>query len=84
MGLGSGYTEHDSEEEEGPVMRGNGPAGGIKAPAIKVKKSDLIKTVKKLDSSEARKDERTQKIEKCKKWSRRGGWRRWEVVQRVL
>ena len=42
--------EQDSEEEEGPVMGGNAPAGGIKAPAIKVKKSDLIKTVKKLEA----------------------------------
>ena len=42
--------EQDSEEEEGPVMGGNAPAGGIKAPAIKVKRSDLIKTVKKLEA----------------------------------
>ena len=31
-------------------MGGNAPAGGIKAPAIKVKRSDLIKTVKKLEA----------------------------------
>ena len=31
-------------------MGGNGPAGGIKAQAIKVKKSDLIKSVKKLQA----------------------------------
>ena len=42
--------EYDSEEEEGPVMEGKAQVGGLKPPAVKVKKADLAKLVKKLEA----------------------------------
>lgn len=42
--------EHDSEEEEGPVMEGKAQVGGLKPPAVKVKKAELVKLVKKLET----------------------------------
>jgi hypothetical protein len=43
MGLGSGYTENDSEEEVGPVMEGKVQVSGIiKALATRLKRRDLV------------------------------------------
>ena len=38
--------EYDSEEEEGPVMEGKAQVGGLKPPAVKVKKAELVKAAK--------------------------------------
>ena len=69
MGLGSGYTEHDSEEEEGPVMEGKVQVGGIKVPATRLKRRDLVE-LQKLSKLEAKiaKLKELKKIEKCKRW----------------
>ena len=48
--MGSGYTEHDSEEEEGPVMEGKVQVGGIKAPATRLKRRDLVQKLSKLEA----------------------------------
>jgi len=54
MGLGSGYTEHDSEEEEGPVMEGKVQVGGIKVPATRLKRRDLVQKLSKLEAKIAK------------------------------
>ena len=59
--------EHDSEEEGGPVMEGKVQVGGIKAPATRLKRRDLVQKLSKLEAKIAKLKE-LKKIEKCKRW----------------
>ena len=46
--------EYDSEEEEGPVMEGKVQVGGIKAPATRLKRRDLVQKLSKLEAKIAK------------------------------
>jgi len=59
--------ELDSEDEEGHGIGGKAQVGGLKPPAVKVKKAELAKQVKKLEAKIVKLKE-LKKIEKCKRW----------------
>ena len=50
-----------------PVMEGKVQVGGIKAPATRLKRRDLVQKLSKLEAKIAKLKE-LKKIEKCKRW----------------